>query len=346
MTNKEIEKQNELKLKKPLVYNKVIKYNDKVNRGESIAIVRLEYSGICPFNCTHCSARDMMAKKVDKFIAPNDVKNIYDQADKLGLAHATITGGNPDSFPDLEEVVKSIGPERFYIAIDSNGWNLDKEKVKKIKQWGVDKVQLSLDSIIKEEHDKFRNKKGSYDKAIKAIDYCLDNKLDLILQTVVTKDRLYSQEFNDYLNFAKSKDISVFATAAKPVGEFEGRYDLMLSIKDFDYLNSLSKDFTVFNHLTPSYGFNHGCVAVKKIITILKTFDVIPCQFVYCSIGNLLNESLETILDRGMKLKPFKTNMCPVAVDKKFVEKYLVNRMRGKEIPVCYKEVFREEDFE
>ena len=76
-----------------------------------------------------------------------DVKNISNQADDLGLARFVITGGEPLVMRDFDQVVEAIDPEKHYIITDTNGWFLDDKKSKHIKSIG-EKVQLSLDSFI------------------------------------------------------------------------------------------------------------------------------------------------------------------------------------------------------
>jgi len=51
----EIQKRNSLKQKKPHVYEKIMKYDEKVRNGESIAILQFQYDYNCNFKCEHCS---------------------------------------------------------------------------------------------------------------------------------------------------------------------------------------------------------------------------------------------------------------------------------------------------
>ena len=89
---------------------------------------------------------------------------------------------------DFDKVVEAIDPDKHYVITDTNGWFLDDKKAKHIKSIGVEKVQLSLDSFIEEEHDKFRNKPHSY-KVMRAVDAALNADLNLILSTVLIGGR-------------------------------------------------------------------------------------------------------------------------------------------------------------
>jgi MoaA/NifB/PqqE/SkfB family radical SAM enzyme len=324
-----------------------MKYDEKVKNGESIAIIQFQYDYKCNFHCQHCCTTKLQAQKKDRFFTINDVRELSRQADGMGLAHIVITGGEPLLFPDYDDIVEAIDPEKFYITSDTNGWFLDGEKAKHLKSIGVDKIQLSLDSLSATEHDEFRRKLGSHERAIKAIDASLDAGLNIILATVVTKQRVRSQEFMDYLEFAKNKGVGVFVTYAKPVGAWEGNYDVLISRDDMDYIRKLEKQYDVFTHLTPSYGLNLGCIAVKRMVSITKYGDVMPCPYIHVSLGNFFEEPLKDIIERGLKIKYFRNyiNTCLIAEDRKFINDYEAKKISGKLLPVPYSEVFKENDF-
>ena len=177
----EIDKRTLLKKEKPFVYEKIMKYDEKVKRGESIAILQFQYDYSCNFRCEHCDITKLQAKKKDRYFKIDDVKELSRQADEMGLAHIVITGGEPLVFPDFDDIVKAIDPQKFYITSDTNGWFLDAARAKHLKSIGVDKIQLSLDSLSAREHDEFRRKAGSHERAVRAIDASLNAGLNIIL---------------------------------------------------------------------------------------------------------------------------------------------------------------------
>lgn len=337
-------KREHLKLSRPLVYEKVIRYHEKIKKGESIAIIQFQYNYGCNFKCKHCCTSNMQKKK--RYFKISDVEDLSRQADQLGLAHFTITGGEPLIFKDLDELVKAINPDKFFIAMDSNGWFLDEEKAKHLKNIGIEKVHLSLDSLSADEHDNFRQKPGSYNRVLKAIDASLDAGLAVLLNTVVTKQRVYSQEFLDFLELTKSLDVPVVMMLAKTAGAWEGNYDVVLDENDLRRVRELEKQYNAFTHLVPAYGLDLGCIAVKRMISITRYGDIMPCPWIHTSLGNFFDEPLGKILERGMKIKFFgsKIETCLGSVEGDFLKNY-VKKMEGKPFPVPYTEVFSEKDF-
>jgi MoaA/NifB/PqqE/SkfB family radical SAM enzyme len=341
----EILKRNYVKEMKPYVYRKMMKFPEKVARGESVAIIQFQYDYKCNFRCVHCSIKRFQNKKDVRKMSINDVKNLSKQADELGLARFVITGGEPLIFKDFDQLVSAIDPHKFYINCDTNGWFLDRLKVKHLKSIGVDRIQLSIDSLDRKEHDDFRMAEGSHERAMKAVDFCLQEGMNIFIQTVVSKQRLYTQEFVEFIKYFNKKNVGVFVSFAKPVGSWQGNFDVLINDNDLMYFeNALQSRYKVFSHLTPSYGSKGGCVASTNILSINETGDVLPCIYFPVSIGNIFDESLKDILERAVRLKPFKTDICPMAVKSDFIEKYLV-KTYNKDLPVDYREIFSEEDF-
>tara|TARA_Y100000310_G_scaffold342034_1_gene443433 strand:- start:4423 stop:7206 length:2784 start_codon:yes stop_codon:yes gene_type:complete len=344
----ESDKRNKLKQEKPYVYEKIMKFEEKAKKGESIAIIQFQYDYACNFKCPHCCVKRFQDQKEQgRAFTIEDVKELSRQADEMGLVNIVITGGEPLVFPDFDELVKAIDPKKFYIVSDSNGWLLDEEKARHLKEIGVDKVQISLDSISPENPDNFHNIKNANERALRAVDASLKAGLNVIVQTVVTKQRVRSQELIDFIKYMNDKDVGVFITYAKPVGAWEGKYDVLVDKDDMDYVRELEKKYNVFTHLTPSYGMDLGCIAVKRMISLTKYGDVMPCPYIHTSLGNFFEEPLKDIVERGLRIKQFghHCDTCLIAEDRPFIKKYVEGKIYGKKIPVPYKEVFSEEDF-
>ncbi len=347
LTTEESDKRNRLKQEKPHVYDKIMKYDEKVKRGESIAILQFQYDYACNLRCSHCCITRLRYKTKSRFFTINDVKELSRQADEMGLAHIVITGGEPLIFPDFDDIVKAIDPQKFYITSDTNGWFLDEKRARHLKSIGVDKIQLSLDSLSAEEHDAFRGKAGCHQRALRAIDAAQQAGLNIILATVVSKQRVRSREFIEFLDFAGEKGVAVFITYAKPVGAWEGNFDILVTREDMDYVRELEKKYDVFTHLTPAYGLDLGCIAVKRMVSVTKYGDIMPCPYIHTSLGNFFEEPLKDIIARGMKIKFFGQHIdtCLIAEDRNFIQNYDVKKIYGKPLPVPYTEVFGPEDF-
>jgi MoaA/NifB/PqqE/SkfB family radical SAM enzyme len=347
LTASEQSRRNYLKLQKPYVYEKIQKFDEKIRRGESIAIIQMQYNYACNFNCVHCAIKKVQKNDTGRSLTPKDVAELARQADELGLARFVITGGEPLVFKDFDEVVAAINPDKFYINCDTNGWLLDDEKAKHLKDIGVDRIQLSIDSLNAKEHDDFRQMPGSHERTMRAVEASLKAGLQIFIQTVVTKQRLYSEEFVEFVKYFNAKDIGVFVSYAKPVGSWERNYDNLISREDMKYMSDvLEKQYKVFTHLTSAYGLDLGCIAVKGMFSVTQFGDVLPCPYIHTSLGNILREPLKDIIDRGLAIKYFGERMdtCLIAEDLDFIKNHVEKHIYDKPLPVPCGEVFSEQD--
>ncbi|MBF0329410.1 MAG: radical SAM protein [Nitrospirae bacterium] len=345
-SKEETDRRSILMREKPYVYEKVMKFDEKLRRGESIAIIQFQYNYSCNFTCEHCSVKRFQGKTNKRSFAIADVRELFRQADEMGLARVTITGGEPLTFKDFDDLVAAIDPQKFYINCDTNGWLLDEKKAVHIKGIGVDRVQLSLDSFNPEEHDRFRGVKGAYERAMKSVDIALKAGLGIFMQTVVTKQRLYTDEFIKFIEHFNNMGIGVFVTYAKPVGAWEGNFDVLVDKGDMRYMEELEKKYKVFTHLTSAYGLNMGCISVKGMFSVTQYGDVLPCPYIHTSIGNVFEEPLKDIVDRGLGIKHFGeyVDTCIIAEDRDFINNYVAKKIYGKPLPVSCSEVFADED--
>jgi MoaA/NifB/PqqE/SkfB family radical SAM enzyme len=351
----ELAKREGLRARKPYVADKLANIMAMEERGEISPIIRLEKSYLCNFQCTHCSAEYYMDRHMERVlhvkderrkIDLDDIRELSRQADEAGLARFVITGGEPLVMKDLDDVVAAIDPDKHYVILDTNGWFLDEAKAKHLKEIGVEKVQLSLDSFIEEEHDEFRKKKGSYKRVFKAIDAALDAGLNLILSTVLVKGRAKTKEFLDMCNYCDERNVGLYVSYAKPTGSCTEHPEFVIDKEDADIVRQLEKEHKVFTHMTPSYGSHKGCITVKGIITVTSTGEITPCPYIDFSIGNIFEMGLKEILDRGMRnpwLGPHRPD-CLIGEDPKFIKIHTEKTAGATHLPLPWGEGFTDND--
>jgi MoaA/NifB/PqqE/SkfB family radical SAM enzyme len=132
---KEMDRRLKLQKEKPYVYEKVSRFDEKMQKGQSVAIVQMQYSYDCNMKCQHCSVKSIQGQHSSqrRSLTPTDVKEIARQADAMGLARFEINGGEPFVNKEYDEIVRAIDPEKFYINSVTNGWLLNDDKAKHLK---------------------------------------------------------------------------------------------------------------------------------------------------------------------------------------------------------------------
>ena len=344
-TERELKNRSTLQERKPLAYEKIIKHPDKIKNRECVALIQMQYKYNCNMKCKHC-AIDKFKQKDGRRLTIADVKRIADQADAMGLASICISGGEPLIFPDLEDVINAIGPDRFCISMDTNGWLLTEDRVKWLIEKGVDRVHLSIDGL-ESNHDEFRGVEGSWQRCIKALEYCAKHGLGVIINIVATKSLVSSGEMIKQLEFVAKYGQHASIIFAKPTGAFDQFKDEILDTKDIKYIQTLHQQlggkYNSSTHLSPNCGHEFGCMCFKRHFSITDHGDVLPCPWIPITVGNIFNEDLETIVKRGLGIKWFsydyKFSCLSGNRDMKFYKEIMPQIEHSDTYPVDWKKI-------
>jgi MoaA/NifB/PqqE/SkfB family radical SAM enzyme len=317
--------------KRPRVHEKIQNYFNGMLDGQISPILRLKINrSLCNFHCAHCCEEPYMSRDLKKKtgaldprpqMSLQDYKKLSQEADDFGIFRFVLTGGEALLDKNLDKLMEALDPQKHLIILDTNGWTFDADKAKWFADHGGYKAQISLDSMIEEEHDQFRGKKGSYKRVMKALSATKEAGLELLISTCIIKDRVFSSEFQDLCEFCKVEDIPLYVTLAKPVGSARDQLTWTCTKKDVDHLKLLESKYNIFTHMTPSYGQPGRCITVKGINTINHDGEIIPCPYMDMSIGNVTKEPLAKILERGMLnswLGPYRDE-CIIGEHKDFI---------------------------
>ncbi len=325
-------KRKDQSIKRPRVHEKIQQYFKGMLDGQISPILRLKINrSLCNFHCAHCCEEPYMSRDLKKRtggldprpqMGLNEYRELSRQADEAGIFRFVLTGGEALLDKNLDKLIEALDPLKHLIILDTNGWTFDEEKAKWFAGLGGYKAQISLDSMIEEEHDSFRGKKGSYKRVLKALDAAKKADLELLISTCIIRDRVFSEEFISLCEYSKDQDIPLYVTLAKPVGTAREQDTWVCTKKDVDHLKMLENKYNIFTHMTPSYGQPGRCITVKGINTVNHDGEIIPCPYMDLSIGNVTKESLSAILDRGMKnswLGPYRDE-CIIGEHKDFIK--------------------------
>ena len=309
----EARKRTDQEIIRPRVYQKIQNFFASMADGAISPILRLKINkSLCNLKCSHCCEepymeRDLIARTGNadprKQMDLEDYADLSRQADEYGLFRFVLTGGEALLDRNLEGLIEVLDSKKHLIILDTNGWHFDDKKARWFAEMGGYKAQISLDSFIEEEHDQFRNRKGSYKRAMRSIWAAKNAGLELLLSTCIIKDRVFSEEFDQFLKFCHEHDVPLYVTLAKPVGSARDHDEWVCSKSDVDKLKELEDKYNVFTHMTPSYGMPGRCITVKGINTVNHDGEIIPCPYMDLSIGNVTEMPLADILDRGMQNK-------------------------------------------
>lgn len=343
-------------LKKPLLLEKIRKFRKNVLEndgkiGTNLRTLEFVYNNACNFKCVHCSTRAPQGDTVSHKIPLEKIADLADQAHELGIYEFNLHGGELLLEGDnLFEVIKAIRPERFYLFLTSNGYLLDEQAAQRLAAAGVDRVSVSLDSFDEKVHDKFRGIKGSYQKAMQALNYVKQAGMAPFMNITVGHFNVFSDDLENLLKYSKDNGYTSFINIAIPAGNWQGNLDIMIDDKDRERLLYLRKKYgNVLRDIWNPFDKNKkgclGCQTISKMFITPKG-DVLVCSFLHIKIGNIYEQSLKDIVDYGFSIKYFRnhSDICLSGENKEFVQKYMLQDMSIFK-PLDARKIFTDNDY-
>jgi len=147
---------------------------EKLVREHTLQIITWEATRRCDLHCVHCGSPSEEADHAEE-LSTEEAGGAFDQIahdfDLSQFRHINITGGEPFVRRDLFEILERLSrwPSFRNTDIQTNGLALAEhpEWLRELKRYGVTGLGISIDGL-RDTHDVFRGKAGSFDKAVEA----------------------------------------------------------------------------------------------------------------------------------------------------------------------------------
>ncbi len=314
--------------------------------------IDLNLNNACNLKCEHCFTNSPKGEHFREVLPPDVVKRISNEAHDLGIFEYDLQGGELTLRPKvLYETLEAIGTERFYMYLTTNGAKLGKKMAKNLKDLGVDRVSVSIDSMDPDVHDKFRGKKGSWQVAINALEYVKDVGIDPYLNITVGHFNAFSEDVEALCEYSKSRGYTTLVNVATPMGMWHQSDDVMCDESDTKKLIEHRKKYgNILRNLWDPFDKKNekvlGCNTINRLY-ITPLGDVLPCPYVHIKVGNIYENSLKEISDYGFNIKYFRDNskLCLAGEDKKFAKSYLSKPGQSIFNPAKPEDIFSDDKF-
>jgi cyclic pyranopterin phosphate synthase len=169
-----------------------------------IVSLRITLTNRCNVNCLYCH-HDGMVKSKDEMTA-DELYTICKVAKKIGVKKIRLSGGEPLLKKDIVEIVQKIASLDFKdISMTTNGILLEKY-AQDLKDAGLDRVNVSLDTLNRETFE-FITKKDYLEDPKKGILKAVEvGMYPVKINMVIMKD-INQNEIDDMFEFCKEHDI-------------------------------------------------------------------------------------------------------------------------------------------
>jgi radical SAM protein with 4Fe4S-binding SPASM domain len=196
------------------------------------------------------------------------------------------------------------------MGLGSNGTLIDDSVARKLKQSGIKTVSVSLDSHIPEHHDDFRGVKGSWEKAISAIEALRAN--DVLVQVNTTLTQQNYDEIDDVMSLAEKLGVENFHLFfLVPTGRGKKIADITPAMYEEMIKNTFAKTARHKLNVKPSCApqfmriakdmnldmrqWVRGCMAGLYYCRVYPNGEITPCPYLPIKLGNVRDKSFKDI---------------------------------------------------
>lgn len=264
----------------------MIKLTDNFNRVHDY--LRISLTDKCNLNCLYCNPSNSAGGRLNKkaILSYDELLRLIDIfTGRLGVKKIRFTGGEPLARKDVlyffDEVSKLKKKNNFVTGLTTNGTLLE-DKLDSLKRSGLDKLNISLDSL-RQDRFKYITGKDGISQVIGAIDAAEEIGFSPLKINVVIIKNINHDELIDFTEFARNRNITVRFIEYMPFGNNEWKSDGFLSYGEMKGIissrynlinaagdeNSVSKDFEI-EGFKGKIGFissisDHFCAACNRL---------------------------------------------------------------------------------
>ena len=139
----------------------------------------------CNLKCIHCYSNSADIDYPDE-LTTQEAKKMIDDLAAFGSPVLLFSGGEPLMRKDLLELAKYATDKGMRAVISTNGTLITKDIAAELKKIGLSYVGVSLDGL-QPTHDRFRGRKGAFEKAIEGIRNCREAGIKVGLRFTVNR---------------------------------------------------------------------------------------------------------------------------------------------------------------
>jgi radical SAM protein with 4Fe4S-binding SPASM domain len=263
----------------------------------------------CNLKCSHCYINASPSEYTDE-LTTEEGKRLIDQICEVSHPLLILSGGEPILRKDIYELIEYGAKKGLRMGLGSNGTLINDFVAKKLKQSGISTVSISIDSHIPENHDDFRGVKGSWRKAVGAIQALRENGVLVQVNTTLTQQNY--DEIDDIMSLAEKLGVENFHLFfLVPTGRGKKIADITPAMYEEMINNTFAKTARHRLNVKPSCApqfmriakdmnldmrqWVRGCMAGLYYCRVYPNGEITPCPYLPIKLGNTREKSFKDI---------------------------------------------------
>lgn len=260
----------------------------------------------CNFRCVYCYEGEQLKNKFEKIMTPKEFEKIFDailQESSARIVDLNFFGGEPlmafQNVVDVLKILRSKEGVEVVANIVTNGYLLNKEKIRILKEAGIKSFQVTVDGP-KKVHNQYRmlkNGKGTFDRILENIIYILDEDIELTINMNYCNEN-YKEIVEMLKKFPEKIKRKAYIKFNQLQSTINNKYVLNVEKKDINILSCFLQTMKAEGYPDLEYEFLEAgpCVAqLKNSIIIEANGKISKCIY---GVGNekfVLGNALQDI---------------------------------------------------
>ncbi|HOG17644.1 MAG TPA: radical SAM protein [Syntrophales bacterium] len=267
-----------------------------------IKVVQLTVTNRCQCRCRHCGVAKLREEMKEE-LPLERIDRIFEDLQLAGCLVVDLFGGEPTLRADLFEIIKRGKARGFSMSLETNGYVIDGAYVDRLVAAGLDQIYLSLDDCRAEVHDEIRGRKGSFARAVRALELGAQAGITMHVSIVPPgRDFFIGGGMNRFMRFVLdhgARQVRVllprFAGDSIRAGGplYAGEEKFLFSHVSAEYHRSIY----VHTPGTPPGGKNL-CTAKQVFCHIMSNGWLTPCPYFPLVFGDAVREPIVDVFER------------------------------------------------
>jgi cyclic pyranopterin phosphate synthase len=190
---------------------------DKYNR--QVEYMRISVTDRCNLRCFYCMPEQGVCKMDHQDVLRyEEIVRVVREGAALGISRIRLTGGEPLVRPGIEGLIRSIRDVEGIkeISLTTNGLLL-KDRAMGLKEAGLDRVNISLDSLVPEKYKEI-TRGGDLKRVLEGICASIEAGLKPVKINVVIMKGINDDEIGDLVKLTRMLPINVRFIELMPIG--------------------------------------------------------------------------------------------------------------------------------
>lgn len=284
-------------------------------------IISWNTTNACNMYCDHCY-RDAGCKAEEE-LSTEEAKTLLNQIAKAGFKIMIFSGGEPLMRPDIIELVEHAVSVGLRPVFGTNGTLITEEMAHRLKKAGTMGMGISLDSLDKEKHNRFRKFPNAWEGAVQGMRNC--KKAGLAFQIHTTVMDWNQHELEAITDFAVAEGaVAHHIFFLVPTGRGANIEEESLRAKAYEDVieRIMKKQQEVPIELKPTCApqfmriaaqmgmkmrFGRGCLAGTSYCIISPRGQVQPCAYLNIPLGDVREIPFDEIWKNNEVLNRLRT---------------------------------------